>query len=64
MTTSVLGDALHYSMFPEGVVVDVEGRCRKVMWLMEDGRRDDGTVAIGTNYFMKDLCHNIFLLTN
>ena len=25
----------------------------------EDGRRDDGDAAIGTNYFLKDLCQNI-----
>ena len=61
MTTSVLGDALHYLMLPEGVVVDVEGRCGKMMWLMEDGGRDDGDAAIGTNYFLKDLCQNISL---
>ena len=37
MIISALGDALHYLMLPEGVVVDAEGRCGNMMLLMEDG---------------------------
>ena len=44
--------------FDGGCGVDIEGRCGKMVWLVEDEERDDGDETIG-NYLLKDLYQNV-----